>query len=119
MITDLSAIDAARAAIESTTDRSALILKHSTRCGASAHAWSEFQAFVRENPDVGVDCFRVLVVEDRPVSLAIADELRVTHESPQLILIRDGRAVWHTSHFGIRSAAILEALDAADAGNGH
>ena len=38
------------------------------------------------------------VVVQRPLSLALAEELNVQHESPQLILIADGKVLAHDSH---------------------
>ncbi|MEE3181603.1 MAG: monothiol bacilliredoxin BrxC family protein, partial [Planctomycetota bacterium] len=52
-----------------------------------------------------------LVVEDRPVSLELAERLGVLHQSPQAILVRDGQAVWNDSHEGVTSAALKDAED--------
>ena len=88
----------------------ALIFKHSTRCPISARAHGQVSAFVADHPDVPVRM--VLVVESRPVSLALADRLGVEHASPQIILVRDGRAVWDTSHSGITAEALVRAWEA-------
>ena len=48
-----------------------------------------------------VACYRVDVKKDRLVSLDIADRLHVQHESPQLLIVAEGKVVFHTSHEGI------------------
>lgn len=55
-------------------------------------------------------CAEVLVREDRPLSLALAALAGVAHESPQVILLVEGRAAWHASHGGVRAAALDAAL---------
>jgi bacillithiol system protein YtxJ len=88
----------------------AFVFKHSTRCPTSARARVEVDRFAHDHPDVPVH--RVLVVEHRPISLAVADRLGVPHQSPQAILVRDGRAVWNASHGGVNAAALAEAWTA-------
>jgi bacillithiol system protein YtxJ len=52
----------------------------------------------------------VLVIENRRLSDIVAERLGVRHESPQALLIKDGRAVWHASHWSITSEALVNAL---------
>jgi bacillithiol system protein YtxJ len=83
------------------------IFKHSTRCEISAQADREVAALAAELPDLAV--YRVLVVEDRPVSNAITAALEVPHASPQAILLREGRPVWVGSHWDITREALRQA----------
>jgi bacillithiol system protein YtxJ len=46
----------------------------------------------------------------RDVSNALAARLRIRHESPQVLLVRDGSAVWSASHFRVAAYAIRSAL---------
>jgi bacillithiol system protein YtxJ len=48
----------------------------------------------------------VLVREDRPLSLAIAERTGVSHESPQVICLVGGQAVRHLSHYDINAAEL-------------
>jgi len=50
----------------------------------------------------------VLVREDRPLSLAVAERTGVEHQSPQVICLREGRACWHASHTAITARALEE-----------
>lgn len=52
----------------------------------------------------------VRVIEERAVSLALAERLGVRHESPQVLLIRDGRVDWHDSHHRITAPALAAAV---------
>ena len=50
----------------------------------------------------------MLVREDRPLSLAVAERTGVMHESPQVICLVGGKAVSHASHHGVTSEALRE-----------
>jgi bacillithiol system protein YtxJ len=91
-------------------ERPVLVFKHSTTCPVSARAHREWDAF-RNLAEAGqVDHAWVRVIEERPVSLALAEKVQVKHESPQAILIKSGQAVWHASHRGITVDSLKEAL---------
>jgi bacillithiol system protein YtxJ len=84
------------------------IFKHSTQCSISAQAYEEFTDFVEGFRELV--CGAVRVIENRHLSNAIAERFGVRHESPQALLIRDGRVVWHASHWSISSDSLSEAL---------
>lgn len=88
----------------------ALLFKHSTRCPISASAKSRFDAFMAEESQAALPAAFVFVVEDREVSNAVAARLGVTHQSPQAILLRDGKAVWNTSHHDIKADTLRAAI---------
>jgi bacillithiol system protein YtxJ len=85
-----------------------LLVKQSFRCPISNRAFAEYEEFVRENPDVPTGW--IDVVEDRELSLAAAAATGITHESPQAILIRDGKPAWHASHGEITCDALETAI---------
>ncbi len=84
-----------------------LIFKHSSRCSISSMMRPMLMDWLDAHPDV--PCYEIGVVEYRPASNLVAERLRVTHESPQAILVKNGKAVWDTSHLRITA----DALDAA------
>ena len=90
----VTSVEALESLLES--GETALVFKHSTRCPISARALLEVKRFTSARPDLPV--YVVKVIEDRSVSLRLADRIGVRHESPQAILLRNGRAVWHGSH---------------------
>jgi bacillithiol system protein YtxJ len=89
-----------------------LLFKHSTRCPISSHAHDEYQAWLAQAAPRAKSA-RVLVVENRPLSTAIAERLKVRHESPQAILIDEGKVLWHASHHSITTAELTKRCGAA------
>ncbi|MGP0585890.1 bacillithiol system redox-active protein YtxJ [Paenibacillus timonensis] len=87
-----------------------LLFKHSTRCPISAGAHKEAEAYLNGTPREDVTYGLIYVIENRDVSNEAAERLGVKHESPQAILIKEGQAVWHTSHSKITKAALQEIL---------
>ncbi len=84
------------------------IFKHSTRCPTSAEIHDEIEAFAGAHPALPI--FLVRVIESRPVSNAIAERLKVEHQSPQAILVDEtGAAAWTASHREISAGAIERA----------
>jgi len=82
----------------------AVIFKHSTLCGISARARREVTRFLAEYPDHRV--YEVDVHAGRTVSSYIEEKTGVRHESPQLLVLRCGRVVWHGSHSGVSAKAM-------------
>ena len=85
----------------------ALVFKHSTRCPVSTAAHREVAEFRRRHP--GAAIYVVHVVEQRPLSNALAARTGVRHESPQAIVLAEGKVLWSDSHEGVTADA-LEAL---------
>lgn len=88
-----------------------LIFKHSPACGTSAHAFEEVARFAEEREHVPV--YIVDVIGQRSLSQHIASRLGITHQSPQLIVVEHGKAVWVKSHYGISYSSIADHVPAA------
>ena len=86
----------------------ALVYKHSTRCPISAMAYRQIGELTRTHPDAPI--YMVDVHSGRDVSDYISTKLGVTHHSPQAVLLRDGRAVWHAEHFDIKATILAKKL---------
>jgi bacillithiol system protein YtxJ len=93
------------ALISSSNDGPVVIFKHSNSCPISAVAY-------REMEDLDSDVSLVDVQSARDVSVEIASRTGVRHESPQVIILRDGKAVWNASHFDVKATAVAEAVQA-------
>ncbi|MFB5266302.1 bacillithiol system redox-active protein YtxJ [Paenibacillus enshidis] len=106
----LSTIEHLDGALIASAGKPLLLFKHSTRCPISARAHYEMEAYLQEAPVSNVEYGIIYVVEDRPVSNEAAARLNVKHESPQVILVKDGKAVWDTSHGSITSVRLQEEL---------
>ena len=96
--------------ISDSDKRPQIIYKHSTRCAVSAQAYRRLKIINAEIIEAA-DIYYLDVIASRPVSNAVAERFRIQHESPQLLLIKNGQVVWEESHYGIQGDAVLEAVE--------
>ena len=89
--------------------RPLVLFKHSYSCGVSAEALDELLAHLSVNRREARYAM-VTVQTHREVSNAIAARLGVRHETPQALLVSDGRVVWSASHFRVNAEALEKAL---------
>jgi bacillithiol system protein YtxJ len=109
-LTSLQDVDSLDAAIAESRERPVLLFKHSRYCGVSCEALDELQTHIDNGASPDVAYKMITVQTHRPVSDAAAQRLGIRHETPQAILLRDGKAVWNASHFRITATKLLEAL---------
>lgn len=109
-LTRMTSIEQLRDRIASSLEVPLLIFKHSTRCPISSHAYEEVSAYLQDNPVEKVNYSIIYVIEDRHISMEAAECLGVKHESPQVILVKNGSPVWHTSHSQITSSGLSMVL---------
>ncbi|MFH6996735.1 bacillithiol system redox-active protein YtxJ [Flavobacterium sp. FlaQc-57] len=83
-----------------------VIFKHSTRCSISRMALKQFEREFDLNETV--DAYFLDLIAHRDISNEIASRFNVYHESPQLILIKNGKAVYDVSHSDIDAVALKE-----------
>jgi len=81
-----------------------LVFKHDPWCIISVVAHRELSQLGGEIPTVDV-------AGARELSLGLAERTGVRHESPQVLILRDGEAVWSASHGAITAAAVARALE--------
>jgi len=86
-----------------------ILLKHSNTCPVSAQAYDEFGNFIEENPEF--PAVYLVVQEDRELSNEIAEVFHVKHESPQVILFKNGNVAYHTSHWKITAETLQDAVN--------
>jgi bacillithiol system protein YtxJ len=108
-LTHLSDLDMLDAAIDESRTRPVLLFKHSRTCGISAEALDELRSHLERG--LVAAAYKVITVQShRRISDEVADRLGVRHETPQAILLRDGRPVWKASHFRITADELNRAL---------
>jgi len=83
-----------------------IIYKHSTRCSISLMAKRRIEMDAAEVPD-NLPVYFLDLIKHRDISNQIAQDFHVHHESPQLLLIKDGECILDQSHSSI---SIEEAL---------
>jgi monothiol bacilliredoxin len=108
-LTHVRDLDELEAAITESLVRPVLLFKHSRTCGISHEALDELHAHVGQSGHGAT--YRVITVQShRTISDHAAVRLGVRHETPQAILLKDGRPVWNASHFRITAEALDRAL---------
>jgi bacillithiol system protein YtxJ len=80
-------------------EKPVIIFKHSTRCSVSRMALKQFENEFDLNDKV--DAYFLDLLEHREISNEIASRFGVFHQSPQLLLIKDGKSVYDVSHSDI------------------
>lgn len=84
---------------EKSNDKPQVIFKHSTRCSISSMAKSRLE---RGTQPEGMDFYYLDLIAYRNLSSLVADNFDVWHESPQILVIKNGKCVYDESHSGIR-----------------
>lgn len=83
---------------ELSKDKTVLLFKHSTRCSISSMALSRLE---REWDKTEVVPYYLDLIAHRDISNEIANKFDVFHQSPQAIVLKNGKAVYDASHSGI------------------
>ncbi len=83
-----------------------IIFKHSVTCPISHDVFQDTSASDNE-------VFLVIVQNSRQISNEIAEKTGIRHESPQAIILRNGKAVWHASHYDITKDELDSAFQSA------
>ena len=85
--------------IQLSNEKPVAIFKHSTRCSVSRMALKQFENEFN-SPD-SVETYFLDLIAYRDVSNEIATRFQVVHQSPQLVLIKEGKSVYNASHSDI------------------
>ncbi len=88
----------------------AFIFKHSTRCSISQTALNRVERDWKPELANEVSPYYLDLLSFRPISNLIAESLGVQHESPQVLVIKNGKCVYSATHFDIRLAEIINHL---------
>jgi bacillithiol system protein YtxJ len=86
-----------------------LIFKHSTRCSISMMAKRRFEMDMDKLP-ADMPLYFLDLIKHRELSSKIAEDFQVHHESPQMLLIKDGDCILDQSHGGISVEEAMEVL---------
>lgn len=83
------------------------LLKNSTTCPISHEAFRQYEKFADEQVEPS---YYLNVQEAKIFSNEIAETFSVKHESPQILLFKNGSITWHTSHWNITYKNLKEQL---------
>lgn len=89
--------------IEKTSHHKAVVIfKHSTRCGVSRMVLRNFENSL-ETPEGDLDFYYLDLLAHRDLSDEIAIRFQVIHQSPQILVIKNGQTIHHASHHAVRA----------------
>lgn len=107
---NLSSLETLDKIVEDSYSQPVAILKHSRSCGISRMVLRQFEnEFDAEK--VKVKLYFLDIISNREVSNRIASKFNVPHESPQIILIKDGKSVYDASHSAIQAESLIKAIN--------
>jgi bacillithiol system protein YtxJ len=86
-----------------------IIFKHSRTCSISNTALNRLERNWKEEEMASVKPYYLDLLSYREISGSIADLFDVEHQSPQVIVLKNGEAVFHKSHFEIDFSSIKKA----------
>ena len=96
----LDSIEQLEKVIEASKDKPVVIFKHSTTCGISARAKHGLESEWDFDAN-DFDFYYLDLLSYRPVSNKVAEVLNVIHQSPQIVVVKNGKAVFNNSHHAI------------------
>lgn len=108
-LTPIHGLDELDHALGESRHRPLVLFKHSYSCGVSAEALDELLTHLADKRR-DARYAMVTVQTHRDVSNAISARLGIRHETPQALVVHDGRVVWSASHFRVSAAALDKAL---------
>lgn len=103
---EIKSVDEWERVLDESKNGPVFMLKHSSTCPISASGYRAFEAY-----ETNIPKNYMIVQNNKPISRAIEEDLGIRHESPQLFLLKDGKAVWNASHYGIMQTAIEKAVE--------
>ena len=102
-LTDASQLDAIK---EESFKYPVLILKHSTTCSISGTALNRLERNWKQEKVGELKPYYLDLLNNRPLSAQIASTFDVEHQSPQVLLVKDGVCTYSATHFDIKFAEI-------------
>ncbi len=91
-------------------NQTVIIFKHSTTCSISRTALNRLERNWKDEEMTSVKPYFLDLLSYREISHSIANLFDVEHQSPQVIVLKNGEAVFHRSHFDIEFASIKNAV---------
>ncbi len=92
-LTEISQLDVI---IEASKSKAQILYKHSTRCGISKMVMRQLETDYDVN--LNADLYYLDLLNYRPISNEIASNFEVMHQSPQVLVVKNGVVVKHASH---------------------
>lgn len=107
---DIESINALEALMQASHQQTVMFFKHSNACPVSSRAFGEFRKYLETAAPSDVQHGLIVVQTARAVSNKLEELTGIQHESPQVIIVRDGKPVWEESHFRLKSETLAAAV---------
>lgn len=107
----IASMDELNEAEKESHKRAIAIFKHSVTCGVSAHAKHRMENGFDLDPE-SCRLYYLDLLSNRDISDEIARRYDVRHQSPQMIIIQNGKAVFDTSHHAVSLDTLKENIPA-------
>ena len=88
-----------------------MIFKHSTRCSISSASLNRMERNWNDSEMHGMKTYYLDLLQYKPISNKIANVFSVEHQSPQVLLIKNGDSVWDASHYYIQYQELKNRLN--------
>ncbi len=98
---ELKSVESLSIISEESKSKPVIIFKHSTRCSTSALALNRLERNWNKDEMNDLNPFLLDVIRYRDISNYIEASFQITHQSPQVLIIKNGICVYDQSHFGI------------------
>jgi bacillithiol system protein YtxJ len=105
-LTDLTQLDLIR---ENSKNSPIMIFKYSRTCSTSSMVINRLERNWQQEEMSHVQTYFLDLLSYRQISNAISEQFKIRHESPQVLIIKDGEAIYNGSHFEIDYAAVHKA----------
>lgn len=96
---EINSIEKLETIFAASKEKPVLIFKHSTSCPISAHVYEEMQ-------NVEGDVNLIVVQTARAVSNEVAARTGIRHETPQAIVIENGKPLFHAAHYDVTAEEV-------------
>ncbi len=97
---ELSSLEQWKEVLKKSKETKVVVFKHSTRCHISKRVLANFQEEL-ESSSSSAEFYYLDLIAHREVSNQIASDLKVIHQSPQLLVVEDGNCTENASHSAI------------------
>lgn len=101
----LESLEDLDAAEQLSYEKTVVLFKHSTRCSISRFVLKQFEN-TYDIPTEQMVIYFLDLIEYRPISNEIAARFGVTHQSPQMIVLKEGKTVYDSSHESIDAKSL-------------
>jgi bacillithiol system protein YtxJ len=93
--------------ITESAEKPVLLFKHSTSCSISSMSLDRLSRNWKTEDSDKITPYYLDLIVYRNLSNLVAERFGIPHESPQVLLIQNGKVTYHESHYGISYAEIM------------